>query len=171
VLIHESLGIEHFVNADAIARGISPFAPESVAVLAGRIMLQRMNELAEASESFAFESTLAGVGMSRWLTKQIARGYRLHVVFLWLPNADLAVARVAARVAEGGHSVEEAVIRRRYSRGVRNLIRVYLPMATKWRVYDGSGMLPELIAEGRATVPPRIVDQDRWNLIVEGDSK
>ena len=167
-LIPEALGIAHYINADAIARGISPFAPESVAVLAGRVMLRRMNELAASRENFAFESTLAGRGMAQWLKKRIEEGYRIRLAFLWIANADLAVQRVATRVREGGHDIAEPVIRRRYANGVRNLHRVYLPIAADWQVYNNSGLEPTLVAAGGMSRLTTIAEAATWSLIRSG---
>ena len=119
-----------FVNADAIAAGLSAFRPESVAIAAGRIMLRRMRALAAARENFAFETTLASRSFAAWLPKLQGGGYRLHLLFLWLRSPELAVSRVAGRERLGGHDVAEAVVRRRYRAGLQNLFRLYLPAAT-----------------------------------------
>ena len=114
-----------FVNADDIAKGLSAFHPEKVAIAAGRILLQRFQELAEANESFAIETTLSGRGYARHITDLKRRGYRFELIFLWLPSVELAVARVAQRVALGGHDIPEDVIRRRYQAGLRNFFNLY----------------------------------------------
>jgi predicted ABC-type ATPase len=119
-LLRDTLAVAEFINADAIAGGLSAFRPESVAIAAGRIMLERMRELANASADFAFETTLASRSFVPWLRTLAANGYRIDVLFLWLESADLAVARVAARVQRGGHSAPEDVVRRRYSAGLQN---------------------------------------------------
>lgn len=121
-LLHGLLGMTEFVNADTIARGLSAFDPQSVALQAGRIMLQRIRELAGSRASFAFESTLASRTIEGFLREQIAVGYAVHLLFLWLPSPELAVARVAERVRTGGHHVPDDVVRRRYNRGLRNLL-------------------------------------------------
>ena len=109
-----------FVNADLIAQGLAGFDPERAALPAGRVMLQRIRELAKQRVSFAFETTLASRSFARWLAELVRTGYQFHLVFLWLPSADFAVDRVADRVRLGGHSVPEATVRRRYAAGLRN---------------------------------------------------
>ena len=129
-LLRDALEVTEFVNADAIAAGMSAFRPESVAIAAGRIMLRRMRALAAARENFAFETTLASRSFAAWLPKLQGGGYRLHLLFLWLRSPELAVSRVAGRVRLGGHDVAEAVVRRRYRAGLQNLFHLYLPAAT-----------------------------------------
>jgi predicted ABC-type ATPase len=137
-VIHQTLGIAEFVNADVIAKGLSGFAPESAALQAGRIMLDRLGELAEARASFAFETTLASRSFAPWLRKLKGDGYSFHLFFFWLPSADMAIARVSQRVRLGGHFVDDDTIRRRYERGIQNFFRLYRPIATSWRFYDNS---------------------------------
>jgi predicted ABC-type ATPase len=129
-LLEETLGIRQYVNADDIARGLSAFAPESAAFEAGRIMLRRMGELARRRETFAFETTLSGRGHARLIGELIAPGYSFHLIYLWLQSPELALQRVAERVRRGGHSVADAVVRRRYQRGLRNFRELYRPLAT-----------------------------------------
>jgi len=124
-LLRGALAVDEFVNADTIAQGLSAYRPESAAVTAGRVMLDRLSFLARERRDFAFETTLAGRGHSRWLQNLRAAGYRAHLIFLALPAADLAVARVAERVRQGGHDVPEAVVRRRFVAGLRNFFEVY----------------------------------------------
>lgn len=138
-LIPVDLGLREFVNADEIARGLSPFNPEGVAITAGRLMLSRISQLRRAGESFAFESTLAGRQHARWLEAAKREGWRVALIFLWLPDADLAVGRVARRVREGGHAIDEVTIRRRYAAGLKNLVGLYLPLADIATIYDNSG--------------------------------
>jgi predicted ABC-type ATPase len=116
-LLKGALAVEEFVNADIIAQGLSAYRPESAAVTAGRVMLERLRFLARERRDFAFETTLAGRGHAPWLQDLRAAGYRAHLIFLALPAADLAVARVAERVRQGGHDVPEAVVRRRFVAG------------------------------------------------------
>ena len=116
-LLQGALAVDEFVNADVIARGLSAFEPDRVAIAAGRIMLARLDELAAQRVDFAFETTLATRSFAPWLLGLTLSGYDVHLFFLWLSSADLAVARVADRVRAGGHHVPEAVVRRRYSAG------------------------------------------------------
>ncbi len=137
-----------FVNADLIAAGLSPFAPETQAMRAGRLLLTRIKELAEARQDFAFETTLAGRSYVRLISGLRQSGYDVILFFLWLPSAEMAVARVAGRVRQGGHDVPEATIRRRFSAGLRNFFRIYSPLANSWHLLDGTHLPPSLIADG-----------------------
>ena len=133
-LLRDTLQVSEFVNADTIAGGLSAFRPDSVAIAAGRAMLERIRQLAEARAEFAFETTLASRSFAPWLARLKRNGYHVHVLFLWLESADLAVNRVTARVRLGGHDVPEGTVRRRYTRGLRNLFGLYLPLADSWHV-------------------------------------
>jgi predicted ABC-type ATPase len=137
---------KEFVNADLIAAGLSPFNPESLAIQAGRLMLDRIETLARSRVDFGFETTLAGRGYAPWLNRLRAENYRLHLLFLWLPNPDLAVARVRERVRTGGHSVPEHVVRRRFSRGLSHLFHLYEPILDSSLIFDNSGETPRMIA-------------------------
>ena len=124
-LLSDQYDALEFVNADDIAKGLSAFHPEKVAIPAGRILLRRFRELAEANESFAIETTLSGRGYARHIEALKKKGYRFELIFLWLPSVDLAVARVAQRVVLGGHNIPEDVIRRRYQAGLKNFFKLY----------------------------------------------
>lgn len=134
-----------FLNADLIAAGLSPFAPETQNLRAARLQLSRIRELVTASEDFGFETTLAGRAYVQRLQKMKASGYRVNLFFLWLPTADLAIERVATRVRQGGHEVPEPDIRRRYAAGLRNFFELYAPVVDSWWFYDASCLPPELI--------------------------
>lgn len=130
-LLRDTFDILEFVNADTIAEGLSAFAPEDASFDAGRVMLGRLRELAAAEKNFAFETTLATRFYAAWLRGlQTKSDYRVSIVFLWLRNVDLAIARVAARVKIGGHSIPEETIRRRYERSMMNFFELYRPVAT-----------------------------------------
>src|SRR6267143_1221682 len=135
-LLRDTLGILEYVNADPIALGLSGFDPASVAFEAGRVMLQRLHELAAQRKTFAFESTLAAKSYAGWIQKLQSDGYKFQLLFLWLRSPDLAVQRVRERVRAGGHDVAEQVIRRRYAAGLRNFSKLYQPLANTWGVYD-----------------------------------
>lgn len=135
-----------FLNADLIAAGLSPFAPETQNVRAGRLLLERIGELAAKRADFGFETTLSGRTYVKLLGDMKASGYRVVLFFLWLPSAEMAVARVANRVKQGGHSVPTDDIRRRYFTGVGNLFRLYRPILDQWLLYDASRLPPRLIA-------------------------
>jgi predicted ABC-type ATPase len=137
-LLKGSLGVVEFLNADLIARGLSPFDPEGAALAASGVMLERMETLAVRGVSFGLESTLAARSLAPRLRDLVKRGYEFHLVFLYLPSADLAVGRVADRVRHGGHNVPELTIRRRYDMGLRNFFELYQPIATTWRMFDNS---------------------------------
>lgn len=137
-----------FVNADLIAAGLSPFQPERAAVQAGRIMLHAIAEHARKGESFAFETTLSGRGYARMIPGWRASGYLIKLIFLSLPDPDTALARVAARVAQGGHAIGEDTVRRRFAAGLQNFQRVYKPLVNTWLLYDNVQAPPVLLDEG-----------------------
>jgi predicted ABC-type ATPase len=135
-----------FVNADLIAAGLSPFNPERQAVQAGRLMLERIGSLARMRIDFGFETTLAGRGWVPLLSDLRRQGYRINMFFLWLPSPELAVNRVQERVRAGGHSVPEDVIRRRYTRGLKNFFQIYQPILDGCLIFDNAWKEPQLIA-------------------------
>jgi predicted ABC-type ATPase len=137
---------DEFVNADLIATGLSPFAPGSAAIQAGRLVLKRIDELAAQEVDFGFETTLSGQAYQKFFSRLLKAGYRIHLFFLWLPTEGLAVRRVSDRVRQGGHSVPEKDIRRRYWRGLENLFRSYASLAQTCVIYDNSGRHPEKVA-------------------------
>jgi len=137
-----------FINVDLIAAGLSPLDPDRAAIRAGRLMLEEIRRRVRDGNSFAFETTLSGRHYARMIPRWRAMGYHVKLIFLNLPTVDLAVARVAARVAQGGHNVPEPVIRRRFDRGLRNLHNTYRILVNSWALYDNSGMSPRLIASG-----------------------
>lgn len=137
-----------FVNADLIAAGLSPFAPEAAAVRAGRIMLEQIAENVRRRASFAFETTLSGMGYSRHIPEWREMGYRVELFFLALPTPEDAIRRVALRVRQGGHDVPEAVIRRRFASGVDHFEHIYKPLVDEWMLYDNSGTEPLVLDWG-----------------------
>ena len=146
--IPATANITQFVNADLIASGLSPFAPEREAVQAGKLMLRQIDKLVAQGESFSFETTLSGRSYARMIPQWQAKGYAVHLLFLTLPDAETAIARVAARVAQGGHSIPEDVIRRRFVAGLRNFDSVYKMLVNDWMLYDNKGQHPVQIATG-----------------------
>ena len=136
-----------FLNAELIAAGLSPFPPETQNLRAGRLLLTRIKELTKASQDFGFETTLAGRGYIPKLNEMKNHGYRIVLFFLWLPSADLAVARVKNRVRQGGHNVPEPVIRRRFESGIRNLFQLYRARVDAWWLYDASRLPPTIVAQ------------------------
>jgi len=139
---------QEFVNADLIAAGLSPFNPESLAIQAGRLMLERIETLARTRVDFGFETTLAGRGYVPLLNRLRDEGYRVHLFFLWLPSPDLALSRVQDRVRAGGHGVPAEVVKRRFARGLSNFFHVYMPLLDSWMILDNSGDSPQRIALG-----------------------
>jgi predicted ABC-type ATPase len=153
--------IPTFVNADAIARGLNGFNPESVALSAGRIMLDELRNLAARRQNFAFETTLAGKTYASWLESIRATGYEVYLFYYWLDSPETAIGRVAARVKAGGHHVPDDTIRQRYSRSVRNLFELHRPIADEWRVYDNTHGQRRLIALGTGN-QRYVIDGDTW---------
>lgn len=167
-LLQGALAVSEFVNVDPIAQGLSFFHPESVSIAAGRVMLARMRALAQAGDDFAFETTLASRTFAPWLESLRVSRYRVHLAFLSLPSADLAVARVSARVSEGGHDVPEPVIRRRFKSGLRNFFALYRDVVDSWQMFDNSELSgPRLIATGRAGRKGQALDEASWTHLVE----
>lgn len=167
-LLRGSLKVDEFVNADTLAQGMSAFRPEGVAIEAGRIMFARLDALASQRRSFAFESTRASRSLARRLEKLKNDGYTVHVLYLWLPDVELAVARVAERVRSGGHDVPVDAIRRRYERGRHNFFTWYRRLADRWRVYDASSVHgPELVAAGGTDAQTRIRLPRAWQVASE----
>jgi predicted ABC-type ATPase len=168
-LLRESLKVEHFVNADALAQGLSAFRPEEVALDAGRIMLRRLDELGDQRKTFAFESTLASQMLARRLERLKQHGYLVCLVYLWLPRVELALARVAERVRAGGHDVPAAAVRRRFDRSRVNFFTIYRPLANSWRLYDAASITgPRFVATGGAGLPTRLRRREIWEMAAQG---
>jgi len=137
-ILPEILGCKEFINADEIAKGLSPFQPESVAMQAGRIMLARMDELLQKGEIFAFETTLATKSYKQKIEWAQANGYEVTLLFFWLDSPNIAKERVAQRVAEGGHNIPLETIERRYYNGIANLFAIYIDMVDICYIFDNS---------------------------------
>jgi predicted ABC-type ATPase len=134
-----------FINADLIAKGLSPFLPAKVAIKAGKILLEQIADCSRRKVNFAFETTLSGKSYLNLFRQAKKHGYELHLFFLWLPTVQLALARIADRVRKGGHDIPERDVRRRFARGVKNLFHVYQPLFATWSVFDNSTSEPELV--------------------------
>lgn len=134
-----------FINADLIAAGLSPFAPEIAALKAGRLMLQEIADCVRKGESFAFETTLAGLNYWVRIRQWREQGYHVSLFFLCLQDAETAIARVAERVKQGGHDIPEDVIRRRFTAGLRNFHEVYKSAVDAWALFDNAGETPVLL--------------------------
>lgn len=166
-LLLDVLHCPNFVNADEIARGLSPFTPETVAVQAGRIMLQRIEELLPQRVDFAIETTLATRSYVQLVRRAQALGYKVHLIFFFLENEEQAMARVAQRVSNGGHDIPEEDIRRRFKRGIYNLLNLYMPICDNTRVYNNEHGEPIFVAKySKATDQMYIYDQQMWNLLI-----
>jgi predicted ABC-type ATPase len=161
-ILPEILDCKEFVNADEIARGISPFQPESVSFEAGRIMLKRIDDLLKENIIFAFETTLATKSYKQLINKAKEQGYQTTLLFFWLQNVELAIERVKARVSEGGHNIEVDVIKRRYLRGIENLFKIYLPIFDEILIFDNSAGKPELIAEKQLNTALEILNTIKY---------
>jgi len=144
------VGQVDFINADLIARGLSPFDPDKVAASAGRLVLQRIRQLGLEGKTFAIETTLAGLGYARLIKRMRAAGYEVHLYFLWIPGPALAMRRIRARVRQGGHGVRQLVVKRRYGRSLRNLFRIYFDLADYVLIMDNSSDKPRPVATKRA---------------------
>ncbi|MFA5677518.1 MAG: zeta toxin family protein [Pseudomonas sp.] len=140
--------LQHFINADLIAAGLAPFAPETAAFKAGRLMLEEIKQHSLQGRSFAFETTLAGLGYLRHIEQWRAQGYHVSLFFLALPNVETAIARVSERVRQGGHDIPESVIRRRFTSGWKNFQQAYRTAVNDWAVYDNAGNIPTLLEWG-----------------------
>lgn len=167
-LLSKAFTLNEFVNADTIAVGLSAFSPESMAFRSGRLMLERIRELAQVRADFAFETTLASRSFAPWVRNLKSGGYELHLVYLWLTSADLAVERVAERVRRGGHAVPEAIIRRRYIKSLYNFFNLYRPIADSWLMLDNSSSIaPQAIAWRNIDGPIHIVKDGPWSILRE----
>ena len=146
-ILPEILNCKEFVNADEIARGISPFQPETVALEAGRIMLMRISELINSEADFSFETTLASKTFAKTIETAKSKGYFVTLIFFWLDSMELAKDRVRNRVIEGGHNIPSEIIERRYLSGIKNLFQLYAQKVDSLFIYDNSNPESELIAE------------------------
>lgn len=165
-LLPETLRVEQFVNADLIAVGLSPFAPHTTAFAAGRIMLHRIRDLYEKRTTFAFETTLATNSYAQFLRRAQSDGYLVHVLYIALRSAALAISRVRARVQRGGHDVPEDVIVRRFARGLVNFFNLYKPLADSWTLCDNSGTTLTVVATGVRDDQVDVRDQSQLDSIM-----
>ena len=167
-LLPEVLHCPNFVNADEIARGLSPFAPELVPLQAGRIMLQRIDELLPQKVDFAIETTLATRSYVHLVRRAQALGYKVHLIFFYLENEEQARARVAQRVSNGGHGIPEVDIRRRFTRGIYNLIHLYMPICDSVLVYNNMKTPAQLVARKKNQAEDvNVVEYEMWNQLIQ----
>jgi predicted ABC-type ATPase len=137
----------NFINADLIARGLSPFDPDAALARAGRLVLESIQQVSDSHANFAFETTLSGRTYVRVIRHLRKRGYRIHMFYLWVPGPELALARIRDRVAKGGHNVPARDVRRRFCRTLRNLFSLYRPLLDTLRLFDNSTNVPRLVFE------------------------
>jgi predicted ABC-type ATPase len=166
-LFRERIGMREFVNADEIARGLSPFYPEGAAIAAGRLMLERMTDLVKRRESFIVETTCAGRSNLNFARQLKGEGWDLGLVYLWLRSPSVAIRRVARRVSEGGHSIPRDAIVRRYWSGLNNVRRHYLPLVDFLNIRDNTDGNPVLIAEKSDGGQIAVYDEKRWQEFLE----
>ncbi|HEY8991588.1 MAG TPA: AAA family ATPase [Luteolibacter sp.] len=165
----EEMRTREFVNADLIAAGLSPFAPDKAAFEAGRIMLNRLRELTAQRKNFSFETTLSGRAYAPLLREMRAAGYHIWMDFLWIPQLGITRQRVRQRVSKGGHDIPEEVQQRRFHLGIRNLATLYRPLLDHWRLYDNTFARPHLVAE-EEDGDLRVADAGRLALIEQAAS-
>lgn len=152
---------KNFVNADLIAKGISPFSPEAAAIRAGRLVLKEIKFLSEQKASFGFETTLSGRSYLRLIHKLKTSGYRVHFFFLFVESVTVALSRIKERVKKGGHDVPEEIVRRRFRRSLENFLEVYRALADSWYLFDNTSTKPVIIAFKRG-VRARIIDRKAY---------
>ena len=166
-VLPDMLNCKEFVNADEIARGLSPFQPDKVAIEAGRIMLNRIQELMKQKVDFAFETTLATRSYKNFVKEAQMNGYFVTLVYFWLNSIDLAIERVGTRVLAGGHNIPEDTIRRRYLSGIKNLSEIYMPICDYWMIFDNSENPPLVVAKGSKNTDKQVYGLDIYNQIIE----
>lgn len=161
-ILPEVLNCREFVNADEIAKGLSPFQPETVAFEAGRIMLQRINHLLEHNVDFALETTLSTRSYVQTIKRAKEKGYQVRLFYVWLESVEIAKERVAIRVANGGHGIPVVVIERRYERSLVNLMLLYLPLCDNCLITNNSYGELQIVAEFSKGVASSVVDEKAW---------
>ncbi|MFT3995159.1 MAG: zeta toxin family protein [Dysgonomonas sp.] len=159
------LDCKEFINADEIAKGLSPFQPEKVAIDAGRIMIFRMNEMLRQKEDFAIETTLATKSYANFIRRAQSEGYFVTLIYFWLDSPELAVRRVEQRVSMGGHYVPEEVVYRRYRAGMKNLFSMFVPISDYWILINNSTDPFQIIAEGNRTQITDVQDEDIFDYL------
>ncbi len=162
LLLKDTLTVMEYVNSDTIALGLSAFQPEAAAFEAGRVTLKRLRNLVKQHHHFSFETTLATRSYAPWIQGLSQKGYKFHLLFLWLRTPELAIQRVKERVRLGGHHIPETIIRRRYQRGIKNFFTLYSPLVQSWGVYDNSSNSPGLIATVHQNESPVVHQNDLW---------
>jgi len=155
----------NFINADLIAKGLSPFSPRASAIRAGKLVLARIHEFAKKGADFGFETTLSGRSYVRLFHRLKDEGYKINIFFLWIPGPDLAIERIKGRVSQGGHDVAVKDVRRRFSRAIKNFVELYKPVSDSWIIFNNSGVKPDLIARDQ-TGKLTVIDDSLFNTII-----
>ncbi|MGP1435093.1 MAG: zeta toxin family protein [Phocaeicola sp.] len=165
-VLPEILGCREFVNADEIAKGLSPFNPSSVAIQAGRLMIQRIMGLLTSGETFSVETTLSTRSYLSLIKQAQEKGYTVSLIYFWLNSPELAIERVRQRVANGGHDIPPLVVRRRYRSGLENLFKIYMPCVDYWMLADNSNTPRVIVADAfRKGNEINIYDENLFNQI------
>jgi predicted ABC-type ATPase len=170
-ILPEILNCREFVNADEIAKGLSPFQPETVAIQAGRIMLQRIQFLLDSKADFGFETTLATRSYLQLIKRAKSKGYEVSLLFFWLESPEMAVQRVRERVMKGGHNIPQETIIRRYWAGIENFNTIFAPEVDEWILIQNSNPTPEIIAEKRLYTEIQVLQPELYKHIQDGKSK
>lgn len=168
-VLPETLECHEFVNCDEIAKGLNPLNPDSAKVAAARLMLVRIKKLISLDADFAIETTLATKSYHALVKNAQEKGYNIKLLYFWLQSPELALQRVAERVKNGGHNVEEHIIRRRYSAGIRNLFKLYLPVVDYFILIDNSVMPREVIAEGSMHDAVKVYNEEKFKRLRQYD--
>jgi len=169
-VLPETLECHEFVNCDEIAKGLNPLNPDSAKVTAARLMLVRIKKLISLDADFAIETTLATKSYHALVKNAQEKGYNIKLLYFWLQSPELALQRVAERVKNGGHNVEEHIIRRRYSSGIRNLFKLYLPVVDYFILIDNSVMPREVIAEGNMHESVKVYNEEKFKTLRKYDN-
>ena len=164
-ILPEILQCKEFVNADEIAKGLSPFQPDKALYAAGKILLKRIDEFIERGIDFAIETTLSAIYYREIIKKAQDNGYYVNLIFFWLKNTELAKERVRLRVSEGGHSVPDDVVERRYHKGLVNFFDTFMPLCDNVMLFDNSATTPKLVMSKTKGREPEIIDIETVNLI------
>ncbi|MFC1595858.1 zeta toxin family protein [Candidatus Margulisiibacteriota bacterium] len=157
---------DRFINADLIAQGLSPFSPQQVAIKAGKLVLEQLQELADIGVNFGFETTMSGKTYIKYFKMLKEKGYRIHIFYLWIPSSQLAIARVKDRVLQGGHNVPVQDIKRRYDRSMEKFLKEYRLFANKWILFNNAEVKPTIIARQK-NAHIEIIDKELFAGIIE----
>jgi predicted ABC-type ATPase len=166
-ILPETLHCKEFVNADSIAAGLSPLDPDSMAIKAGRLMLERIGQLSEDGSDFAFETTLSTRTYVQFIHTARQKGYMITLLFFWLSSPEFAKSRVAERVRNGGHNIPADAIERRFYRGIANLCRLYMPVCDDWAILNNMSNEPQIVAVGGKQVDGLVANRDIYNSILD----